>query len=221
MTAPNNDRTVAFADLAGFTALTEAHGDTNAADVAERFVAVALALLRDDARLVKTIGDAVMVTTSDPYCGLQFGLDLLRAVENEHEFPGIRVGLHHGPVIERNGDLFGATVNIAARLTAHAHVGQLLTTEVIATLVTRRHDMSTVNLGATVLKNIADAVEIYEVKDHTPRPTSLVLDPVCRMYVDADAAPARLPWSARLWHFCSFECAAAFAQSPAKYETAQ
>src|SRR5262249_32385029 len=197
MTEPDDDRTVAFADLAGFTALTEAHGDTSAADGAGGFVAVAVALLRDDARLVKTIGDAVMVTTTNPHTGLQFGLDLLRTIENEHEFPGIRVGLHHGPVIERNGDLFGATVNIAARLTAHAHVGQLLTTEVIAALVTRRGDMSTINLGATVLKNVTEAVEIYEVKDHTPRPTSQVLDPVCRMYVDADAAPARLPWAER------------------------
>src|SRR5262249_40178814 len=220
MTTPDDDRTVAFADLAGFSALTEAHGDTSAANVAERFVAVAVALLRGDARLVKTIGDAVMVTTTNPRTGLQFGLDLLRAVENEQDFPGIRIGLHHGPIIERNGDLFGGTVNIAARLTAHAHVGQLLTTDVIAALVRERQDMSTINLGATVLKNIAEAVEIYEVKDHTLRPTSQVLDPVCRMYVDADAAPARLPWAERAWHFCSFECAAAFAENPQHYETA-
>src|SRR5262245_54142670 len=193
MTNPDHERAVAFADLAGFTALTEAHGDTSAANVAERFVEVAVALLRDDARLVKTIGDAVMVTTEKPHTGLDFGLDLLRAVESERDFPGIRVGLHHGPIIERNGDLFGATVNIAARLAAHAHVGQLLTTEAIAALGRQRHDVSTINLGTTVLKNITEPVEIYEVKDHTPQPTSQVLDPVCRMYVDADAAPARLP----------------------------
>jgi class 3 adenylate cyclase/YHS domain-containing protein len=217
MTTSDEPRTVAFADLAGFTALTEAHGDSSAANVAERFVELAVDLLRDDARLVKTIGDAVMITSTNPQTGLRFGLDLLRNVENEHDFPGVRVGLHHGPTIERNGDLFGTTVNIAARLTAHAHVGQLLTTEVIATLVVQRHDLSAVNLGATVLKNITEAVEIYEVKDHTPQPTSQVLDPVCRMYVDADAAPARLPWADRIWHFCSFECAAAFAQNPGRH----
>ena len=221
MSEQDDDRTVAFADLAGFTALTEAHGDTSAANVAERFVELTVALLPDDARLVKTIGDAVMVTTTNPHTGLDLGLELLRAVENEPDFPGIRVGLHHGPIIERNGDLFGATVNIAARLTAHAHVGQLLTTEIIATLVRQRNDMSTIDLGATVLKNVTEAVQIYEVRDHTPRPTSQVLDPVCRMFVDADAAPARLPWAQRVWHFCSFECAAAFAQSPGRYESAQ
>src|SRR5262245_59562166 len=210
-------RTVCFADLAGYTALTDAHGDVSAADIAQRFFDLAAGLLTGDARLIKTIGDAVMICTPDPRQGLQIGLDLLHAVEREPQFPGVRVGVHHGPVVERNDDIFGATVNVAARLTAHANVGQLLTSDTIASLVTEREHLTTVALGPTFLRNVVEPVEVYWVADHSRGATSQVLDPVCRMFVDADAAPARLPWGERIWHFCSFECAKSFVNDAARY----
>jgi class 3 adenylate cyclase/YHS domain-containing protein len=214
MTVDEPHRAVIFADLAGFTALTDAHGDVSAADVAQRFFDLATELLTGDARLVKTIGDAVMICTSDPRQGLQIGLDLLQAVEREPQFPGIRVGVHHGPVVERNDDIFGATVNVAARLTAHANVGQLLTSDTIASLLTELEHLSTIALGPTQLRNVAEPIEVYWVADHSRNATSQVLDPICRMFVDADTAPARLPWGDRIWHFCSFDCARAFALDP-------
>jgi class 3 adenylate cyclase/YHS domain-containing protein len=214
---PTGHRAVVFADLAGYTALTEAHGDDDAADVALRFFDLTAARLRADARIVKTIGDAVMVVTSDAHHALEVGLALLRAVEQEPHFPGVRVGLHYGPVVERSGDVFGATVNIAARLTAHAHVGQLITSDAIACLVVGHPNLTTTALGSTWLKNVGNPVEIYSIADHGVAATSQVLDPVCRMFVDADAAPAHLPWDGHAWHFCSFECARTFTQDPEKY----
>ena len=71
---------VVFADLAGYTALTEAHGDDGAADVALRFFDLAASLLPGDARIVKTIGDAVMIVASEAPTGLDVGLSLLRAL---------------------------------------------------------------------------------------------------------------------------------------------
>jgi class 3 adenylate cyclase/YHS domain-containing protein len=211
MTTPDPEpcRTVCFADLAGYTALTDAHGDVSAADVAQRFFDLTTELLTGDARLVKTIGDAVMIVTSDPRHGLQ--------VEREPQFPGVRIGIHHGPVVERNDDCFGATVNVAARLTAHANVGQLLTSDTIASLLTELGHLTTVALGPTLMRNVAEPVEVYWVADHTRGATSQVLDPVCRMFVDADGAPARLPWGDRIWHFCSFDCAKSFVDDPARH----
>jgi len=127
------------------------------------------------------------------------------------------VGLHYGPCVERNGDVFGATVNVAARLTAHAHVGQLLTSAAIVRHVEPETHLTTVALGATFLKNVAEPIDLYAISDHGPTPATQVLDPVCRMYVDADAAPARLPWDERAWYFCSFDCAHAFSQEPIRY----
>ena len=208
---------VVFADLAGYTALTEAHGDMGAADVAERFFELTAIALKDDGRIVKTIGDAVMVHTGEALCGLEIGLAILHLVDREPHFPGVRVGIHYGPVVERNGDVFGATVNVAARLTAQARVGQLLTTSAVAEVLSGHHHLTTTALGATWLKNVSEPVDIYWVADHTPNVVSQVLDPVCRMFVDANVAPARLPWGGQGWHFCSFECASAFSQDPDRY----
>ena len=218
---PTGHRAVVFADLAGYTALTEAHGDDDAADVALRFFDLTAARLRADARIVKTIGDAVMVVTSDAYDALEMGLALLRAIEQEPQFPGVRIGVHYGPVVERSGDVFGATVNIAARLTAHAHVGQLITSGAIACLIEGHPNMTTTALGATWLKNVSEPVEIYSIAEHGASASSQVLDPVCRMFVDADAAPAHLPWNGHAWHFCSFECARTFTQDPDRYANPQ
>lgn len=210
-------RAVAFADLAGYTALTEAHGDVGAADVADRFTQITEAVLIGDARIVKTIGDAVMILTTEARDGVRIGLDLLCAVENESHFPGVRIGVHFGPIVQRRGDIFGATVNVAARLTAHAHVGQLLTTEVIANELLGDAALVTTALGPTWLKNVGKPVELYWIADHTSPPTTQVVDPVCRMFIDADRAPAKLPWAGHSWHFCSYECAAKFMANPGNY----
>jgi adenylate cyclase len=215
--AESDERAVLFADLAGFTALTEAHGDVGAADVAGRFAELATSVLAGDARVVKTIGDAVMIVARDPRVGLDTALGLLRALDGEAGFPGVRLGLHAGPVVERAGDVFGATVNVAARLTEHAHVGQLLTTGGIAALVVGTDEMTATALGATRFKNVGEPIEIYAIDDEFRRPTTQVLDPVCRMFVDADDAPARLPWRDRIWLFCSFECARTFSRDPDRY----
>jgi class 3 adenylate cyclase/YHS domain-containing protein len=214
-------RAVAFADLAGYTALTEAHGDVGAADVADRFTQITESVLIGDASIVKTIGDAVMIVTSRAHDGVRIGLDLLCAVEGESHFPGVRIGVHYGPIVERRGDIFGATVNVAARLTAHAHVGQLLTTEDVATSLPDDAGLEATALGPTWLKNVSNPVELYWIADHTAPPITQALDPVCRMFVDADRAPAKLPWAGQSWHFCSFDCAASFMASPGKYASGE
>lgn len=210
-------KAVMFGDLAGFTALTEAHGDGGAADVAGRFFDLAASVLPDGAKVVKTIGDAVMIVSDDARAGLDAALSVLRVVGREEAFPGIRIGLNVGPIVERGGDVFGATVNAAARLTEHAHVGQLLITRPLAPLLVEADRVTVTALGPTRLKNIGEPIEIFWVEDDFRRPSAQVLDPVCRMYVDADDAPARLPWGERIWLFCSFECATKFSANPERY----
>jgi class 3 adenylate cyclase len=119
MPANETCRTVVFADLAGYTAVTDAHGDVSAADVAQRFFDMTESLLSGDARLVKTIGDAVMVVTSEPRQGLQIGLDLLRAVQREPQFPGVRI---YRAIAERRGKN-KATVAIARKVLTLVYYG--------------------------------------------------------------------------------------------------
>jgi class 3 adenylate cyclase len=106
--------TILFADLAGFTALTEAHGDRQAAYVAaEFFIAVRGLLSFRAAREVKTIGDALMIRGSDAAKAIELGLEIVDDVGRQHGFPAVRVGMNTGQALERDGDWFGKTVNVA------------------------------------------------------------------------------------------------------------
>src|SRR5207302_1690220 len=106
-----------FADLVGFAALAELHGDEAAADVATRLAAEAARLAEvHGARLVKSLGDAVMVHSRCPVQAVRLGLRLHAALAAVPGFPPMHAGVHTGGAIERGGDWFGATVNLAARV---------------------------------------------------------------------------------------------------------
>ena len=107
----DSEHTFLFADLAGFTALTEAHGDARAADLAGEFCGSVKALLPDEgAEAVKTIGDAVMVRLSDARDAVRLAVRVTDEIGAQHGVPSVRVGMHTGPAVERTGDWFGATV---------------------------------------------------------------------------------------------------------------
>jgi adenylate cyclase len=120
-----SESTFLFADLAGFTALTEAHGDERAADMAAEFSDLVRALLASHwAEEVKTIGDAVMLVCREPGAGVELGLRILEKVEARPAFPVVRVGMNTGPAVERGGDWFGAAVNVAARIRERRRAGR-------------------------------------------------------------------------------------------------
>jgi len=126
---PTVNATFVFADLAGFTALTEAHGDEQAAAVVADFgTAVRDQLPATGGHQVKGIGDAVMLCIPDPGAAVRLGLRITHELMLGHGAPAVRVGMHHGPAIERDGDYFGAAVNLAARVSAEATGGEVLLT---------------------------------------------------------------------------------------------
>ena len=112
-----HEHTFLFADLAGFTAMTEAHGDEPAADLAEEFSQLVRELLPTyDAHEVKLIGDAIMLRIPDPGNAVRLGLAIVCDVGLRHGSPTVRVGMHSGSAVKRSGDWYGSTVNIAARV---------------------------------------------------------------------------------------------------------
>ncbi|HWF72224.1 MAG TPA: adenylate cyclase regulatory domain-containing protein [Solirubrobacteraceae bacterium] len=117
---------VAFADLAGYTRLTEEEGEQQAVDAVERFVEAVEITLPDEARVIKMIGDEVMVVGSDPATLTDWAVGF-QSMQTERPLP--RIGIHYGYAIYRDGDYFGRDVNIAARVAARAAGGEVLLTK--------------------------------------------------------------------------------------------
>lgn len=206
------ERTFSFVDLAGFTALTEAQGDEDAADVATRFGEITRSVLGAGDRLIKTIGDAVFVSSPGPEAGVAFVERLFNAAADEPGFPTLRAGLHHGEAVERDGDVFGAAVNLAARVAGEAHAGEVLGTERVASAA-RDSGIPVAELGDLLLKNVRRPVPVYSlvlVLGATETP----LDPVCQAPVERRSAAGRLRYKSKEFWFCSLTCAAAFASNP-------
>ena len=213
------ETTFLFADIAGFTALTETHGDEEAAAlVADFFAAVRDELGRSGGAQVKTIGDAVMGTIADPAAAVRVGLCVTHDLLAGHGAPAVRVGLHHGSAIERDGDYFGAAVNLAARVSAEAAGGEVLLTGATATLAADLEGVVYESRGRRELRNVRDPVELFAARrvGESDR-TALPCDPVCRMSVDPERAAGRLVYDDTAYFFCTLSCAAQFAQHPERF----
>jgi class 3 adenylate cyclase len=132
---------IAFADLVGFTLLTHSVGDARAAEIAATFEAIALDVsVRGNARLIKSLGDGVLVHFQDAARAAEACRELLRAAADAG-LPPARVGLAAGPVLFRDGDAYGATVNRAARLVALANAGEIVGDAAVAEVPTSTQDL--------------------------------------------------------------------------------
>jgi class 3 adenylate cyclase/YHS domain-containing protein len=224
------EQTFLFADLSGFTALTEAHGDEQAADLAAAFFSDVRALLDSHrAREVKTLGDAMMIRCDSARGAIGLALRLVRQVGARHRFPSVRVGMHTGPAVERNGDWYGAAVNLAARVSGAACGGEVLVSKATASAAGAPHggNIGTIHghrrvlltsRGRRQLRSVAEPVELFEAScESWDAVDAMPLDPVCRMAVDPDSAARTLRHDGVRYYFCSLQCAHSFADHPDRY----
>jgi len=214
-------QTFLFADLAGYTALTEAHGDERAAELAGDFFSCVRELLdRHAAEEVKTIGDAVMLRAERADAAIALGLAIVDAVDAQEWFPTVRVGMSTGEAIEQDGDWFGSTVNLAARIAGVAGGGEVLLSEATRKTADAMEGVEFQRHGEVRLRNVPGPMLLYRVvRLGAEQREELPVDPVCRMTVAANASLGRLIHEGTEYHFCSLECAAVFARDPAAYAT--
>ncbi len=126
----SSEHTFLFADLVGFTALAELEGDDRALQVVLGLQRRVSELLSDHgAEQVKTIGDGLMLHCSEPEAAISLGLRLVEGLAEDIGFPPVRVGIHTGPALANDGDWYGRTVNVAARLCAVAPGGEVMVSE--------------------------------------------------------------------------------------------
>jgi adenylate cyclase len=211
--------TFLFADLAGFTAMTEAMGDESAVEIARRFCEELDQVAPDfGAEVLKEIGDAVMVRATSADSAVRLGVHVAEEVGDQHEFPTVRVGMHTGPAIERSGDWYGAAVNLAARVSAEASGREVLLTEATREAAGEIEGIEMRTRGRRSLRNVAEPVDLYAaVREGSRSDEGLPIDPVCRMAVDPVHSAGRLSHDGTEYHFCSLECVARFAANPENY----
>lgn len=126
--AAETDTAVCFVDIVGYTTHSKNLSEGELVQWIERFEQEATGLAVDHGgRVIKTIGDEVLLTADDPRAAAKIALVLAeRGLDEDDPFPAVRVGLSYGPVVSRLGDVFGPTVNIAARLTSVARPGTVV-----------------------------------------------------------------------------------------------
>jgi adenylate cyclase len=147
---------IAFADLAGYTRMTEEAGEEEALTAVERFVQAVEDTLPDDARIIKTIGDEVMVVGSDPAALTGWAVDF----QDRHlERPLPRIGIHYGETLYRDGDYYGREVNQAARVAARAAGGEVLVTRPVVEAAGREIEFDPI--GQVRLKGFTYVTELF------------------------------------------------------------
>jgi adenylate cyclase len=160
------DVAVAFADLVGFTRLGEKVPPEELGRVAERLAAMTIDVIAAPVRLVKTIGDAVMLVATEPEPLVEATLDLVAAADEEgDDFPQLRAGVAAGPALRRAGDWFGRPVNLASRITGVARPGTVLATQELHDALPDAYRWSFA--GARPLKGVGE-VPLYRVRQLPP-----------------------------------------------------
>ncbi len=151
-----------FADLSGFTHLTEIAGDEAAAEMGLALAQIAGEVAsRHDGSVVKLLGDGVLLHFADAADALGASLELLEAAPSRG-LPPTHIGVNAGPILYEQGDFFGRTVNIAARLAARADAGQILVGESLVGVCPE--DVRLRELAPVELKGIAQAVRVFEAR---------------------------------------------------------
>jgi adenylate cyclase len=148
---------IAFADLAGYTRLTEEAGEEEAVDAVERFIEDVEVTLPDDARVIKTIGDEVMIVGSDAAGLVDWAVGFQRLVADRRPLP--RIGMHQGLMLYRDGDYYGREVNLTARVAARAAGGEVLVTRPVVELAGSHLEFE--RIGEVRLKGFDHATELF------------------------------------------------------------
>ena len=150
---------IAFADLAGYTRLTEEEGDERAVSAVERFVEEVERTLPIDARVLKTLGDEVMVVGPEPVGLTRWAVGF--QAQAPAGVPPPRIGIHYGEAIYRDGDYYGREVNQAARVVARAAGGEVLVTRTVVDLSEGIDGLSFKLIGEVGLKGFSEPTELF------------------------------------------------------------
>jgi adenylate cyclase len=162
-TAPREPPAVAFVDLSGYTAATIAAGDKAAAEFSTHLETLAADAVRPvRGQIVKLLGDGIMMRFRRTFDGCSAVLSLMDGVEHAG-LPAAHAGMAAGPLVVRDGDVYGSTVNLAARIAAHASAGEFLVNDLAAQhLADAGQDLQ--DAGDVALKGVPEPVKLARLR---------------------------------------------------------
>ena len=154
---------VSFLDISGYTRLTEERGDEAAADLATRMATLVRRSSQEHGgQPVKWLGDGVMFIFPVPGEGVLAALDMVEGVP-AHGLPPAHVGIHAGPVVFQEGDYFGRTVNVAARIAEYARPGEVLVTQDVVDAADGA-SITFTEIGAVELKGVSGTLRLHTAR---------------------------------------------------------
>src|SRR5262245_33214739 len=161
--------TVLFSDIKGSTAYFEKFGDTQGLAMVQRHNAMLFPVIEEcGGRVVKTIGDAIMAVFEDPKGAIQGAVAMQRVLEGDRisqpfdDHIRIKVGLHSGPCIVKDNDVYGDVVNVASRVQNQAEPDQILITEDLLDF-TKEMSISCARMGHTNMRGRVEPINLYAV----------------------------------------------------------
>jgi adenylate cyclase len=154
---------ICFLDITGYTRLTEERGDEAAADLATKLATLVRQSSQEHGgQPVKWLGDGVMFYFREPGGAVLAALDMVEGVAN-HDLPPAHVGLHAGPVVFQDGDYFGRTVNLAARIADYARPSEVVVSQEVVDSVDAA-PVSFVEIGPVELKGVTGTLRLHTVR---------------------------------------------------------
>ncbi|HMA86980.1 MAG TPA: adenylate/guanylate cyclase domain-containing protein [Desulfosalsimonadaceae bacterium] len=172
---------ILFADISKSSCIYECLGD----HAAQEAIGRVLTRLSDEAtklrgRVIKTLGDAVMCAFESTDSAVEAGKAMLQAtnrpIGDAPDIPiiNIHIGIHYGPVIEENDDIFGDAVNVAARVVDYANPLQIVVTRQIIDSLSKTADHASKHLAAITAKNISGEIELFEIVNESQDLTTVL-----------------------------------------------
>jgi class 3 adenylate cyclase len=151
---------ISFLDITGYTRLTEEHGDVAAAELAEHLTRMVQRIsVRHGGEPVKRLGDGVMLHFSEPGSGVVAALEMVEGVADAG-LPPAHVGVHAGPVLFQDGDYYGKTVNVAARIADYARAGEVLVSQAVLD-ASDQPEIAYTEVGPVELKGVAEPTRLW------------------------------------------------------------
>ena len=200
-----------MADLSGYTAMTEVHGAHTAVSLIDKYLALVKKSLVGSSHLHERVGDEMIIVANSAEDLAYTATFLFEHAYEESGFLPLHAGLHYGPIVKKDNDYFGSTINTASRITSAAEKGRIVCSAEFINQLPEGHPYVAKSKGVHRFKNLMKPVELFEMScciEYMTR--KYVIDPVCHMLIKTPATALHFLHNKEHFYFCSGKCLSMF-----------